>query len=123
MEWVFCLFVCMLLGFGVFCKHCMISKREPALSLKKEKYFKTAQLPTSFHYTKQFLYSITLFSIFLMRVGYKTDILLVYNLLILKCLKRKCDSPGYFVVRSTSFPAVLYRRFFCCCFVGFICLF
>lgn len=56
-----------------------------------------------------------------MRVGYKTEILSVYNLLILKCLKRKCDSTGYFAVRSTSFPAVLYTNFFG--FVGFICIF
>lgn len=63
-----------------------------------------------FHYTKKFLYFRTIFSIFLMRAVHKSEILCIYGSLILKCLKRKCDSTGYFAIRRISFPAVSYRR-------------
>lgn len=98
---------------------CFILLKKPKPTTQK--YFKKSEPPMKFSCTKRFLHSMALFSIFLRRVGYKTEILYVYNLLILKCQKRKCDSSGYFAVRSTSFPAVLYRSFFY--FVGFICLF
>lgn len=102
------LIVCMFWR-GGFAKIILLVK-ENLLYLKKIK-IQNSTATYHFHYTKQFLYFRTLFSVFLVRAAYKTEILCVYSLLILKCLKRKCDSSGYFVIRSTSFPAVLHRFF------------
>lgn len=96
-------------GFWVFAKIVLLVK-ENLLYLKKIK-IQNSTATYHFHSTKQFLYFRTLFSVFLVRAVYKTEILCVYSLLILNCLKRKCDSSGYFVIRSTSFPAVLHRFF------------
>lgn len=93
---------------GGFCKDCIISKREPALSEKNKNSKQHSHLPFSLYKTIPIFQN---FFFFLVRAVYKTEILCVYSLLILNCLKRKCDSSGYFVIRSTSFPAVLHRFF------------